>query len=270
MYDHLRSSRRLARIAQLAGRLERVAAKKARSRVRPGVGEVHGIGRGGLSDLSRILPSELAALRDHRRRRAFLARLVDGRVLTYAMTGREPLARGPVVVLLDESASMRDDGKDVWSKAVALALLSTATRQRRGWHLVAFNGSIIREVTIGAGKATPGDLARALDHGCGGGTDFDPPVLRAIELIQGAPTMKRADVVIITDGEDDLDDSTISASTALTRHTGASWFVIGVGPNAEHSVQSLAPFATSMVRVRQVADADDLVAPVINLHEPKS
>jgi hypothetical protein len=43
---------------------------------------------------------------------------------------------------------MRESGKDIWSKAVTLALLSTATRQRRSWHLVAFNGAIVREVAI--------------------------------------------------------------------------------------------------------------------------
>jgi hypothetical protein len=266
MYGLLSSSRRLQRITELAGRLERVAAKKGRSRIDPGVGEIHGVGLGGLGDLTRILPAELVGLRCRPLRRAFLSRLLDGRVLTYAMSGREPLARGPVVVLLDESASMRDDSKDVWSKAVALALLSKATEQRRAWHLVAFNGAIVRDLAIEPGKATPGDLARALDHRCNGGTDFDPPILRAIELVETSPTMKQADVVVITDGEDDLDDSTVSAATALTHQTGTSWFVIGVGPDAERSMQSLAPIATSMVRVRQVADSDDLVAPVINLH----
>jgi hypothetical protein len=48
-HARLSSSHRLRRIAELAGRLERVAALKARSKVKPGVGEVHGIGMGGLA-----------------------------------------------------------------------------------------------------------------------------------------------------------------------------------------------------------------------------
>jgi uncharacterized protein with von Willebrand factor type A (vWA) domain len=47
------------------------------------------------------------------------------------MKGKEPQTRGPIVVLLVESASMREAHKDIWSKAVCLALLSTATRQKR-------------------------------------------------------------------------------------------------------------------------------------------
>jgi len=266
-HTRLTSSHRLRKIAELAGRLERVAAAKTRSRVKPGVGEVHGIGLGGLPDLARVLPSELVALRRKKLRIAFLARLLQGKALTYAMTGREPQARGPVVVLLDESSSMREAGKDIWSKAVALALLSTATRQRRSWTLVSFNGGITREVTISAGKATPNDISRALDHGCSGGTDFNAPVLRAVEIIHKSPTMLQADVVVITDGEDSVTSDTIDAATNLTKIEGVSWFCVGVGPDAELGLQSLAPIATSMVRVRNTNDADELVAPVINLQK---
>jgi von Willebrand factor type A domain len=268
-HTHLQSSHRLKRISELAGRLERVAAAKARSKVKPGVGEIHGIGLGGLPDLARLLPSELVALRRRRLRLAFLARLLQQKALCYAMTGREPQARGPIVILLDESSSMREAAKDIWSKAVALALLSTATKQRRAWHLVAFNAAITREVTIRAGKATINDVQRAIDRGCSGGTNFDPVVLRAVEVIRMSPTMKQADCVVITDGESDLEATTIEAATKLTRTEGVSWFCVGVGPDAELGLQSLAPISTSMVRVRQTDDANDLVAPVINLENDR-
>jgi hypothetical protein len=264
-HGRLSSSHRLRRIAELAGRLERVAAQKARSRVKPGVGEIHGIGLGGLPDLARVLPSELVALRRKKLRLAFMARLLQDKALTYAMQGREPQAKGPVVILLDGSSSMREAAKDVWSKAVALALLSTATKQKRAWHLVEFNGAIVREVEIPAGKATSADIAAALDHRCSGGTDFNAPVLRAVELIRSAKTMKQADVVIITDGEDSVTPETIEAATSLTKTEGVSWFCVGVGPDAEMGLQSLAPIATSMVRVRNTDDADDMIAPAINL-----
>lgn len=261
-HSRLESSTRLRRVAELAGRLERIATAKQRSRVKPGVGEVHGIGLG--SDLARLLPSELVALRRPRLRLAFLARLLEGRALTYAMTGREPQARGPIVVLLDESSSMRDYGKDIWSKAVCLALLATATRQKRAWHLVAFNGDIVREVSVAAGRATPADIQQALDHRCEGGTDFSGPVLRAVDLVHKSPTMRKADVVVITDGEDSLTPEAVAAATALTSNEGVSWFAVGVGSGAEQGLQSLAPIATSMVRVRDTEDAEPVV-PVINL-----
>ena len=158
------------------------------------------------------------------------------------------------------------DGRAVFSKAVCLALLSTATKQRRAWHLVAYNGAIIREVSIGPGKGTAADIQAALDHRCRGGTDFDAPVLRACEIIQTSKNLKQADVVFITDGEDDLEDETIEAATRLTREEGVSFFVVGVGTDAADTCKAtLGPIATEMVVVRRVDDSDELIAPVVNL-----
>jgi uncharacterized protein with von Willebrand factor type A (vWA) domain len=263
-HERLKSSGRLQEIAKLAGRFERVAASKARSKVKPGVGEIHGVGLG--DDIARLLPSELVALKHPKRRLVLLSKLVEKRALTYEMQGREPQARGPILVLLDESSSMRTDGKDIWSKAVALALLSTATIQRRAFHLVAFNAGIRREVGIEPGKATPADIARALDERCAGGTNFGGPILRAVEIIRTSRIMKNADVVVITDGQDGLDDEVITAATELTRTEGVSFYVVGVGDNAAKvSTASLGSIATEMVVVRRTADSDELIAPVVNL-----
>ena len=267
VHTRLDSSPRLKRICLLAGRLERIAASKARSKVKPGVGEVHGIDLG--DDLSRLLPSELVALRHPRLRLHLLSRLLQRKAIVYGMQGKEPQARGPVVVLLDESGSMRSGDKDIWSKAVCLALLSTATRQKRDWHLISFNGAIIRETAIPARQATMAIIQQALDHRCRGGTDFDAPVLRAVEIIRTSGSMKKADVVIITDGEDSLEPATVQAATSLTRTEGVSWFAVGVGPDADTELSSLAPIATSMVRVRDTDDAEP-VAPVINLNSSQA
>ena len=261
-HTRLGGSHRLKRICELAGRLERIAASKAHSRVKPGVGEVHGIDLG--ANLSRLLPSELVALRHPRLRLALLARLLQRQALTYGMQGKEPQARGPIIVLLDESGSMRAGGKDTWAKAVCLALLSTATRQKRDWHLVSFNGGIIRETAIPARQAAMADIQAALDHRCAGGTDFNAPIFRAVELLWHSPTMKKADVVIITDGEADLKPETVEVAKNLTRTEGVSWFAVGVGPDADTELTSLVPIATSMVRVRDTDDPDPIV-PVINL-----
>jgi len=184
--------------------------------------------------------------------------------MVYGMQGKEPQARGPVIVLLDESGSMRAGGKDTWAKAVCLALLSTSTRQKRDWHLVSFNGGIIRETAIPARRATMADIQEALDHRCAGGTDFNAPIFRAVELLWHSPTMKKADVVIITDGEADLNPETVEVAKNLTRTEGVSWFAVGVGPDSDTELQSLASISTSMVRVRDTDNPEPIV-PVINL-----
>ncbi len=262
-HDRIKNSDRLRKITQIAGRLERVAASKRRSLVKPSVGEIHGVGMG--DDLSRILPSELVQLKHSKLRLSLLARILEHRALSYALQGKEPLARGPIVILLDESSSMRNGGRDIWSKAVCLALLSTATKQRRAFCVIAFNGAVIREVSIEPGKGTPKDIQDALDFGARGGTDFNAPVLRAMEIIRTSRTMKKADVVMITDGEKNLEQETIDAARELTRDEGASWFVVGVGREAARTVPiTLGPIATELYQVNN-PDETDLVVPVINL-----
>jgi uncharacterized protein with von Willebrand factor type A (vWA) domain len=232
--------------------------------VKPGVGEIHGVEIG--DDIARLLPSEMVCLRHPKRKLVLLKKLAERQALTYGMTGREPTARGPVVVLLDESSSMREDGKDIWSKAVALTLLSTATKQRRAWHIVAFSGSIHREIEVPVGSATIATVAEALDRRCSGGTDFDAPILRAVEIIGNSKTMKQADVVVITDGEDSLETATAEVAVSLTKSEGVSWFVIAVGSDGgDCCAQALGPIATSMVHVTRTDDGDEAVVPVINL-----
>ena len=116
----LRHSPMMKKVAMLAGRFERIARGKARSKVQPGIGEIHGVETGG--NLSRLLPSELVALKHPVLKRQLWAKLMEQRALTYAMQGREPRAKGPVIILLDESGSMRDEDRFIWSKAVALAM----------------------------------------------------------------------------------------------------------------------------------------------------
>ena len=189
--------------------------------------------------------------------------MLEHRALTYGMTGREPMGKGPVVVLLDESSSMRADGRDIWSKAVALALLSTATKEKRPWHLVAFNAGIRREVAIEAGNATVADVSGALDYACRGGTNFDIPVSRACGIIRTSRTMRRADVVMITDGEEVLGEAAVEEANELTQVEGVSWFVVGVGVGAAVS-KSLAPIATEIFTVKQLTEAST-AAPIVNL-----
>ncbi|HOX42929.1 MAG TPA: VWA domain-containing protein [Myxococcota bacterium] len=254
---------KLRRIAELAGRIERLAAAKRKSEIKPGVSEVHGIERTG--DIARLLPSELLAMCHPKLRTSMLVRLVQHQALGYAVKSRETLGRGPVVVLLDESSSMAEDGKDVWSKAVTLALLDTATRQKRAWHLIAFNGSVVREVEVQPGKANVADIVKALDHRCAGGTDFDAPILRAVDIIRGSRTMAKADVAVITDGEDTLEPATVEAAQALSKAEGVNWMVVAVGlVGGETCGTSLGPIATTMTHVTDIGDLK-AVLPVVGL-----
>src|SRR5437773_12194801 len=91
-------------------------------------------------DVERLLPPELAALHHPLLRRDFARRLVEGRLLSYALRGVDEHGRGPMIVCLDGSSSMAGE-KASSSKAVALTLLEIARRQRRLFRFTCFSSA---------------------------------------------------------------------------------------------------------------------------------
>ena len=164
--SRLRCDPRLLRIALLAGRFKRIAAAKRRDRVKHGADEITDIEQG--ADLARALPTEVAKLSHPCRRLDFIRSLLEGQVLQYRLSGTDPLGRGPLILLLDKSASM-DGEKDVWATALALALLEHAHAERRPFTLIDFNDRLTYEATIGPDGKLPHE---ALSVSCGGGTSI--------------------------------------------------------------------------------------------------
>lgn len=171
--------------------------------------ELHEVRPGrGLDDLGRLIPHELVALSHPVLRRDFQRRLLDGGVLTYALRGTDQRGHGPLVVCLDTSSSMAGE-KELWSKAVALTFVELARRKRRRCHVVCFSSGErgLRHFEMNPGSSWSIALDRTLDlaeHFSGGGTDFRPPLDMAARLL-AERDMRRGDLVLITDGECEVD-----------------------------------------------------------------
>jgi uncharacterized protein with von Willebrand factor type A (vWA) domain len=102
--------------------------------------------------------------------------------------------------------------RDLWAKAVTLALMDVARRQRRRCRVVSFSdGSralrsfdlLVVDRRSVRREADLGEVVRLAEHFPGGGTDFVPPLRKAIESLAESP-YRRGDVVFVTDGEADL------------------------------------------------------------------
>lgn len=112
----------------------------------------------------------------------------------------EALERGPIIVCLDTSGSMRGAPETI-AKAVVLEAMRTAHAERRGCLLIAFGGPdemIERELAF-----TRDGLRALLDlmgQGFDGGTDVQGPIERAIERVHEA-RWAGADLLIVSDGE---------------------------------------------------------------------
>ena len=180
-------------------------------------GELEGIRH---SDrLERMLGSEAQQIRHPVLHKLWRARLAESRLLTYdseavliervpdpqgriaAVQARpEALERGPMILAIDTSGSMRGAPETI-AKAAVLEALRTAQREARSCLLIAFGGPgevLERELTNGADGLAA--LLELLGQGFDGGTDVQTPIEHAVARVREA-RWSSADLLIVSDGE---------------------------------------------------------------------
>lgn len=194
--ERLKNSLKLKTIAEMAGKMRVIAAEKQRSKSNYARTEVESIEMG--SDPERLLPSEwaLQALNQD----LFYQRLAERKCLQYSLRGKEREGRGPILICLDESGSMQTNSREIYSKAMAIALLSIAQRQKRTFGIIHFNKSVQRVDVFKPEEIDPAELLDAMDYFSDGGTDFEKPLNQAMNIIKSDGAFKGADIVFITDG----------------------------------------------------------------------
>lgn len=175
--------------------------------------EVHGVYRS--SDVMRLLPAELANLEDETLETLFYARLLENQLLSYELRGsgwseQEETARrnqktGPVVACLDTSGSM-DGIPMVKAKALLTAIANILQREQRALHVLLFGGQgEMAEYALDHAAGLPG-LLRFLQQGFHGGTDFQSPLQKTLDIIREEQTYQKADILMISDGDCTLSD----------------------------------------------------------------
>jgi uncharacterized protein with von Willebrand factor type A (vWA) domain len=208
-------SPRLREIAEMVGRVTRIALRVQETRVTHPPDEVVGITVG--DDLARVLPAETALLSDPALESQFFLRYAEKRLMQLDLVGRERQGRGPIIVALDSSASMcdrlgRGPSKDAWAKAVTLALLTVARKQKRDVAVVHFSGvGQVKVHEFARGESSPAQLIAMAEFFYGSGTVYAGWMAEALRLAEGS-MFDRADVICVSDAEVGLDD-----------HAAANW-----------------------------------------------
>lgn len=151
------------------------------------------------SDLERLHYTMLALPDD-----VFYVYYAESRLLLYRKI--LPLYQGPVYVLMDKSGSM-SGAKIDWARAVAVALLMKAVRSRRPFYARFFDASPYGLVRVPL-NPKPKDIVEVLEYlgtvKAGGGTDITRALVAATDDITRRRVHGRVDIVLITDGEDQL------------------------------------------------------------------
>ena len=94
---------------------------------------------------------------------------------------------------------------EIWSKAVALALLELAREQKRDFYCIQFSsGYSVEDLHVNEFKKDdPYDIKEVIDlaeHFSGGGTEFQLPLDLAREKIGLDQRYSKSDIIFITDG----------------------------------------------------------------------
>jgi uncharacterized protein with von Willebrand factor type A (vWA) domain len=207
IHEVLRLSRNteIRKILEFLSGLPKLGSISKKKTTRYSRGELFGYEEG--DDIERIVSSELA-LPDE----LFYLKLAEGQVLLYQKQVKESV--GPIYLLLDKSGSM-DGEKIIWAKAVALALYSRARRENRDFYLRFFD-NIPYPLIKAMRNAKSKDIIKMIEYigkiRGGGGTDISRSVISACEDIKEGHVKGVSEIILLTDGEDKIAETTVRRS----------------------------------------------------------
>jgi uncharacterized protein with von Willebrand factor type A (vWA) domain len=232
----LKSLPQIAAIARALGRAkssdkevgpeERIMAKVSRVReelqwVEAPHARTHTDGIHKSDDIPRMLPMEGSLYSHPVFRKLWKAKFIERTLACYQIKGieqrsifseewveeeqvvRKKLERGPIIVCLDTSGSMQGVPETV-AKAVTLEAMRLAHAEGRDCLLYAFSG--MGDVTEHDLDLSPAGIERLCAFLCmsfHGGTDVSGPIRAATRKMEGAK-WKRADIIMVSDGEFDI------------------------------------------------------------------
>lgn len=196
--ETLTQNPKFKKISEMMGRFKNLANAQMATRYTHGNDEIVDISQG--DDLENILPSELLKMK--RTPTLFYKDYLEEGLQQYNLKGVEQQGRGPMIVCLDISSSMRGSRFE-WAMAVTMALCHIAEKQKRAFSFISFN-SQVQGTFSASGRLSFQEKMEIMSTNCSGGTYFDAPMREAMHVRKNVPGMDKADIVFITDGDQRL------------------------------------------------------------------
>ncbi len=239
---------KLRKIFEQAGRMLKQFVDKRRSRSTSGY-SIHNLELG--DDLSKLVPAEIGNLAIPQLRPLFAAKYADKQLLQHKTRGKDKSTKGPIVVCIDSSGSM-DGLREIWAKGVMAAIYALAERQKRHLRVVHFSSSVCRIDDFPAkDKTNRSKLLASLDYFNGGGTNWQRPLDKAVEIITKQSVMRKSDIVFITDGACRVDDDWLSKFNKTKSRCGFSTYGVMIGGYSSDAFDNI---ADSIVQIENLND----------------
>lgn len=221
-------SERLRKIAEMAGRLRRIATEQQRRKPRFGAGER--VGRRFSNDLAKLCFRELVNGAPGLRH-VFASKYAERSLACVEKADRPREQKGPIVMVLDSSGSMSAGDADAWAAAVCLAFMDVAKQQKRAFAVVHFGDRVIRvDVFENRDAMTPEAITSTVGFfAADGGTNFEDSLDRAVQIIREQGAFKKADIVMVTDGYAPISDEWVARWNGARKELDFACYSILVG-----------------------------------------
>jgi uncharacterized protein with von Willebrand factor type A (vWA) domain len=207
----LKKSSDLNEILEQVGRIELEYGSKKLNLSPYSKSEVHSITFSG--DLQTLLPAEVVKLKNPLLKRKFYADMLEGKLLTYQLKGENwnsdtvgKKRKGPVVALVDTSASMRGS-PEFLAKAVLLAVTRRMLKENRDVKVILFSSKWQTvEIELTNKKRMGEEFLEFLEFTFGGGTDFNTALRAGLKAMKNEKAFEGADLLFLTDGYSELSE----------------------------------------------------------------
>lgn len=226
LFKAVRHNDELRQIIEWAGRFRRLARSKQRQKLTHGYDDMIGVVLDG--DVGRLLPHEMVKLDDPDLELDTLRRLVERQTQCREYQGIEPQGKGPIIVCIDESGSMRGQ-RIVTAKALGLTMAWVARQQKRWCALCSWSDrGCRRTLALPPGQWDDAALLGWLTSFFNGGTE--PPLddMPAIYAKTQAPAGK-TDIVMVTDGVCNIAPDEAARFLAWKATAKARMLTVGIG-----------------------------------------
>lgn len=227
--DLLGKNSKIKEIVKMLGRMRLEALSIKRSKITHSAPVRRGVETVGIDGIERVLPDELATLAiGAQGEDLFLKRLLDEDLLAYSYKNPVDEPQGPILIAVDGSGSMAGP-KEIWAKALAIAAMLQAKKEKREAHGIIFGASENELFEINVNRLE--DLATASFHM---GTNFAPPLRWAQDEFKKQP---RADLFFITDGICEIEEARKADFIQAKRRSGAKCYSVLIGSENTETVK---------------------------------
>ena len=252
--ERIRRSSKLNKLTDLVGRFKESAITEQKKKAKHGAVEIKSVTVG--DKIQDTLPSDRMNLCNDSTKKDFYRRMSEKQLLTYSKEAHKQKNKGPIIVCVDTSGSMQGD-EEIWSKALSVGILEVAQMQKRDFACIIYSSHADDPIVIKKDEIAPQKIIDCAERFHNGGTNFEAPLNKALDLIKDS-TFKDADIVFITDGDCYVSDKFSRKFNQVKEDKQFKTLGVLVNMGRGHvSDSSLKEFCDSVTLVSDIADLKD-------------